>query len=502
MSLKISIVVLVWNGEPFVEDCLSAVLAQDYEDKEVIVVDNASTDGSVDLIRSGFPGLRLILNEVNLGYAAGNNVGIAATTGSVVVLLNQDTEVRPGWLSAIATTFRDPTVGVVGCKALYPDGRTIQHAGVVVRAGDAFTAHIGQGEADRGQHDQPRSVSYVTGAALAIHRRVLDRLGGFDEGFSPAFYEDLDYCDQARRAGFQVVYQPQAVLVHHETTSLPERSYPRLAAFHRNRVQYILRHWAAGAITGAFVQAEIEAIDSTQWLDDALARARGYWDNLVALPFVAAQREQKDTLGTGLTTQQILHVAETLQSLRLRAMARLDILIAVADRDISLGPREHELQILVAPSRLRELGESMDTLRNLPEYRFTSGIPVLGPLIARFREMWLSVAARWYVFPIIQRQSILNERIMRSFGETANQLDAVRHELEWVQGQFRDLRHRHEILRDKVEKQHGLASADDASVAAALRTIAARLTHLENVIPSVSGVSAREQEADGGENNV
>lgn len=495
MNHKISIVVLVWNGERFVEPCLSAVLAQDYEDKEVIVVDNASTDGSVDLIRSGFPGLRLILNEVNLGYATGNNVGIAATTGDVVVLLNQDTEVRPDWLAAIAETFRDPTVGVVGCKALYPDGRTIQHAGVVVRAGDAFTSHIGQGEIDQGQYDQPGPVSYVTGASLAIHRRVLDRLGGLDEGFGPAFYEDLDYCDQVRRAGFQVVYQPQAVLVHHETTSLPENSYPRVAAWHRNRVHYILRQWPAGEITGAFAQAESKAIDSSQWLDDAVARARSYWDNLVALPFVAGQREQRDTLGTGLTAQQTLHVAETLQTLRLGAMEQGDVLIAAADRDIDLACRDIGFQTLVGPGRLRELGESMNTLHMLPEHRFASSIPVLGPLVARFRELWLSVAARWYVFPVIQQQSTLNAQIIRSFGETANQLESV-------QSQFRDLRHRYEILRDRMDKQYGLASADDASVAAALRTIAARLTDLENVIASLSAVSARDQEADGGENNV
>ena len=98
--MKASVIVLSWNGMDYLEDCLKAVLSQDYAGFEVIVVDNGSTDGSADLVAERFPQVQLIRNERNLGFAAGNNVGLQAATGDVLILLNQDTVVQPGWLAA------------------------------------------------------------------------------------------------------------------------------------------------------------------------------------------------------------------------------------------------------------------------------------------------------------------------------------------------------------------------------------------------------------------
>jgi GT2 family glycosyltransferase len=465
---KASVIVLVWNGIEYVGDCLDAVLAQDHADFEVIVVDNNSTDGSADSVAERYRRVRLIRNKYNLGFSGGNNVGLQVAQGDFVVLLNQDTVVYPGWLEAIADGFADPTVGIVGCKILYPDERTIQHAGCIVQPDTALTHHVGWKEIDEGQYDALGKRDYVTGAAMGIHRRVLERLGGLDEGFFPAFYEDLDYCERARRAGFQIAYQPAAVLLHHESTSMPRRSYRHVAAFHRNRVRFVLRHWDTNAITQGFRTAEERATDDTQWLDDAIARARAHWDNLVALPFVSAQRERDSTLGNPLSSPEVLHIAEVLQSLRLQARERGRYLTAAASQDTSVGIAEQDFLSFATPAcsqkpkpsvdlaHSRDLQE-LDASHNLQEHHFTSAVPVVGPLIARFREEWLSMAARLYVRSIMQQQSAVNERTVRLFRETAR-------------------------LFDGLLMQQQVGAADDASLAAALRSFAARLERLEQAV--------------------
>ena len=121
-------------------------------------------------------------------------------TGATLILLNQDTEVRPGWLSALLAPFVDAAVGIAGSKALYPDG-TIQHAGGRIDA-QGITHHIGRGESDRASQQTLADVDYVSGASLAISRRAHTAIGALDEGFSPAYYEDVDWCVRARIAGF------------------------------------------------------------------------------------------------------------------------------------------------------------------------------------------------------------------------------------------------------------------------------------------------------------
>ena len=458
--MKTSIVVLCWNGMEFLVACLDAVLDQDYAEFEVIVVDNCSGDGSADFVAGQYPAVRLIRNEYNLGFAGGNNVGIRASTGDVVVLLNQDTVVRPNWLAALAGTFKDPGIGVAGCKALYPDEQSIQHAGGKVISADAYTLHIGQGEADEGQYDSPGEVDYVTGAAMAIHRRVLDQIGLLDEGLYPAFYEDLDYCERARRAGFRIVYQPRAVLVHHETTSLPEASYARVAAFHRNRVRFVLRSWTFDVLTTAFAPAEEDAIQQMVWLDDAVARARAYWDNLLALPQIAEQRGQTNLLGPELSPQQVLQMADLLQALRLRALEKANALIVASSPPVlphlvsmpepPQVPETGEFRSGASPAHIRDLKEELYALHSLPEHSFTSDTPVVGPLVVGFREAWLSVAARWYVWPVMQQQSTFNLRTVQTLEETAQQVDIIRQEIA-------------EILRtlSRHQQENRLASDSD-----------------------------------------
>ena len=252
---RASVIVLSWNGEQYLPSCLAALAAQIGPDDELIVVDNGSTDDSVSLVRTQFRGATLIENGRNLGFAGGANVGLQAARGACLLLVNQDVVVGAGWLDGILAVLGQAEVGVTGCKLLYPDGR-IQHAGGVLRYPLALPDHHGYRQRDRGQCDQQREVDYVTGAAMGVPRRVLDDVGAFDEGFHPAFYEEVDLCARARAAGYQIVYAPQAVATHHETTSVLREGadYHRWMA--RGRLRYVLKHYSASQFHRDFAPAE------------------------------------------------------------------------------------------------------------------------------------------------------------------------------------------------------------------------------------------------------
>lgn len=455
--MRISVVVLVWNGARFLDACLNALLKQDL-DAEIIVVDNASTDDSVSIIQKFAPRICLMRNDQNLGYAAGNNIGIRATTGDIVVLLNQDTVVKPGWLRAIADTFDDSTIGIVGCKALYPDGRGIQHAGGVVQPGDAWTRHIGWGEQDLGQYDTLADVDYVTGAAFGIRRQVVERLGGLDEDFYPAFYEEVDYCFRARRAGFRVVYQPRAVLDHYETTALPASSHTRIFAYQRNRIWFVLRHWSASELE-KFFAAELETVKNSGLIDDTTAYARAYWDNLLAYPLIAWQRRNDATLGAPLTRGESRRLIELFQSLRQHAHQRVAALImrqsALAQQKVSaleyLPVLQSALPETIDLAGLYTHIEDLESQSALVLPRSKSRIPVVGRLIDACLDFSARQVMRYYLEPVLRQQTIHNLQTFRGLATLMRATDAL-------------------------SRIHQLDSMDEASVPNAMLAI---LDHLE-----------------------
>jgi GT2 family glycosyltransferase len=297
--LSVVVLVLAWNGRDWLPACLHALGVQQFAGRwAVLVVDNGSTDGSPDVVRSEFPHAALITNPTNLGFAGGNNVGIRALLDGtapgidfvpdVVVLLNQDTEVASDWLVNLVAPFdRDERVGIVGCKLVFPDG-TLQHAGGMIVWPLATGTHRGAGEADTGQYDQASVPDYVAAAAVAVHRRVWETVGLFDEGFAPAYYEDADLCYRARSASFGIVYTPHAVVTHHENASLQGQSPAHHRAYHRNRIRFVLKYLDP-ALLAAFVAAERDEI--RRWSTaDSLARKHAYVNGMLMLPNVLAQR--------------------------------------------------------------------------------------------------------------------------------------------------------------------------------------------------------------------
>ncbi len=182
---------------------------------EVVVIDDASPEpASVAL--SQMSGVRFVRNDVNLGFVGSCNKAAKLARGDVLVFLNNDTIVTPGWLEALTGILRDrPGAGLVGAKLIYPDGRLQEAGGLVWRDGSAW--NYGRGDdPNKPEYNYVREVDYCSGACLAVDRQLFEQIGGFDARFAPAYYEDADLAFAVRAAGRKVYYQPFAAVVHFE----------------------------------------------------------------------------------------------------------------------------------------------------------------------------------------------------------------------------------------------------------------------------------------------
>ncbi|MDT7602628.1 MAG: hypothetical protein QOF61_625, partial [Acidobacteriota bacterium] len=214
---RASIIIPVFNKAEFTFQCLRSLAREiNADDAEVIVVNNASTDETNELLARFGDFVRIITNVENRGFVDACNQGAQVARGQYLVFLNNDTVVLPGWLDELTQTIEaDDSIGAVGSMFLYPDGR-IQEAGAIVwRDGAAF--HYGWGGApDDPRYSFARDVDYCSGASLLIRRDLFERLGGFDRRYAPAYYEDADLCFGVRAAGFRVRYQPLSRVLHYE----------------------------------------------------------------------------------------------------------------------------------------------------------------------------------------------------------------------------------------------------------------------------------------------
>jgi GT2 family glycosyltransferase/glycosyltransferase involved in cell wall biosynthesis len=214
---RASIVIPVFNKSEFTFQCLRSLVREvDLNETEIIVVNNASTDETAELL-ARFGGLiRVITNEDNRGFVDACNQGAAEARGRHLVFLNNDAVVLAGWLEELIQTVEaDETIGAVGSMLLYPDGR-VQEAGAILWR-DGAASHYGWGgAADDPRYSFARDVDYCSGASLLVRRDLFQQLGGFDRRYAPAYYEDADICFGMRALGYRVRYQPLSRVVHHE----------------------------------------------------------------------------------------------------------------------------------------------------------------------------------------------------------------------------------------------------------------------------------------------
>jgi len=212
MNDPIAVVVPNYNGGPFIAECLDALRRQTVQPAEVVVVDNASTDGSADLVRSCFADVQVISLGTNTGFAVAANRGVAATTSPYVVVLNSDTVPEPDWLYHLRDAPRDDRTWAWGSVLLEVDGATIESAGDVVNLWAMASKHLKGAPADA-IPDTPYEVFAPPGAAPMFRRDVFAALGGYCERFF-LYYEDVDLAFRARLLGFTALMVPAARVRH------------------------------------------------------------------------------------------------------------------------------------------------------------------------------------------------------------------------------------------------------------------------------------------------
>ena len=213
---EISIVIPVYNNWEYTAACLRSLAETPGEAGfEVIVVDDGSSD-ETPVRLAGIKGLVNIRNKRNLGFVGSCNRGAEAARGRYVVMLNNDTQVLDGWLDALAETFRlFPDTGLAGGVLVYPDGTMQEAGGIVFRDGSGWNYGKGD-EAGRPSYQYTREVDYCSGACIMLETRLFRELGGFDEHYAPAYYEDTDLAFRVREKGLKVRVQPRSVIIHHE----------------------------------------------------------------------------------------------------------------------------------------------------------------------------------------------------------------------------------------------------------------------------------------------
>lgn len=205
----VSIIIVNWNGKALLKDCLTSLHQNtDYPNFNVIIVDNGSKDNSVTMLGKEFPWVELIVNNKNLGFAKANNQAIKylfKKGTEYFFLLNNDTKIiQKDWLrNIIQVAELTPKIGIVGCKLIYPDGRIHQNY----------------------KYSKIADVESVIGAAFLIRKEVVKKIGLLDEGFTPAYGEETDYCFRAKKAGYRIVCTSETTIIHYGGASTKGQSY-------------------------------------------------------------------------------------------------------------------------------------------------------------------------------------------------------------------------------------------------------------------------------------
>jgi N-acetylglucosaminyl-diphospho-decaprenol L-rhamnosyltransferase len=277
---ELSIIVVSYNTRALLRECLASIPSR--ESIEILVVDNASQDGSADMVADDFPRVTLIRAGRNLGFAAANNVALARARGAMVMLLNPDATLTPGATEELlGYLHRHPDVWIVGPTLCYPDGR-FQSSGFAFpsvlaelrqsHSVDWLLRRLGSTPATHPAGREPVPVDWVDGACLVIRRDTLEAIGPLDEQYF-LYGEEVDWCYRARRAQWQVVAVRAATVVHHQGQSQQGGSRSTVAYLTETRLRFFRTHF--GLMTALLVSAIFAAGCAKQLIGSRLARLRG-----------------------------------------------------------------------------------------------------------------------------------------------------------------------------------------------------------------------------------
>lgn len=237
----LSILVLNWNGRDLLAGCLGSLRAQTLRDFEVIVVDNGSIDGSADWLRREFPEVRLLALPANAGFCGGNNAALAVAGGELILLLNNDAELRDDFLAEmVAAADRDPGFGMFAANIRMHDRREVFDSTGLLVYPDGICRSRGWLEQDTGQYDEADEVLCPNGCAALYRRSMIEDVGFFDEAYF-AYLEDLDLGLRGQLRGWRCRYVPRAVAYHKKSITTGYHSAWKAYLVERNRIWNSIR---------------------------------------------------------------------------------------------------------------------------------------------------------------------------------------------------------------------------------------------------------------------
>jgi GT2 family glycosyltransferase len=289
----VAVVILNWNRREMLLDCICNIRHLRYPVSDIIVVDNASGDGSVEAVRKAFPDTVLVVNDKNYGAQEGKNIGLRRalqTPADAVFMVDNDIIVDPDSLGRLLETAEsDPTVGMVGAK-MYDYGKP----GVLLSAGGIidYTQNVGRGrgdgEVDHGQYDRIEEVDYLWGGALLVKREILETVGLFDPGYVGYWFEDTDLSVRVRKAGYGVLFNPFAKVWHKPHATIEQFSYRKKYMAARNAVRFMKKHakprqWVKYTffVVAGFPVAAVRDLIRHGTMEGVWGKMRGFFEGLL-----------------------------------------------------------------------------------------------------------------------------------------------------------------------------------------------------------------------------
>ncbi|NCO35468.1 MAG: hypothetical protein AUJ92_20895 [Armatimonadetes bacterium CG2_30_59_28] len=278
----LSILIVNWNTCDLLDACLQSLMDDPIGRKsEIIVVDNASTDGSATLVRDKFPTVTLVDNDANVGYARGNNQAMDLATQEYFLLLNPDTEVTDGALERMLHFMTNyPGVGVAGCRLVHPDGAVQRSVRLFPTPDTVIYEALGLsrlfprsklfGKYRMGwwSYDDLREVDQPMASCVMLRHRAVEEVGGMDEQF-PIFFNDVDLCYRLKKHGWRIYFVPDATVIHHGGSSTKQVRRDMIAESHQSMLRFYEKHYRGHVHRLSYVLA-VWLIRLGQW-----ARLRG-----------------------------------------------------------------------------------------------------------------------------------------------------------------------------------------------------------------------------------
>jgi len=286
VSPKISVIILNYNGKEFLRDCLISVLKQSYDNFNVILVDNHSSDGSLDFVRNNFPEVEVLALDKNYGFPKGHNIGIKYSLQKYdpdyFLLLNNDIKIvqEETLKRLIEIAQNDKKAGILGCKLIFPDGKAQCVGGKTTPLSRSLFTWM---EPAKEIPQEVYEVDIIIGAALFINTSVINKIGLFDEGFSPGLYEEIDYCIRTKRCSFLLKIVSSLEIIHYLGQSLKRQPSDYISWVNqKNYIRFLLLNAPLYLLTFGLV---CEFYNTFKYLIISTLEKRQNWNDNLANSF-------------------------------------------------------------------------------------------------------------------------------------------------------------------------------------------------------------------------